>query len=157
MNQKIAQPIHRVGCDSKDQFISDISMNIKLGLRNKAENGRCPYSPPIGYLADSGKNRFGKEAIIDPNKFKLIKKAFSLISSGKNTPLEALEIATSKWSLTNKKGNRISYRSWLEMLSNTFYYGEFEYPKGSGRWYKGNHIPMLTQIEFSKIKAILNK
>ena len=154
MNQKITRSIKQA---MANQFSHNISMLTKRGLRNKAENGRCPYSPPVGYLTDSGKNKYGKEAINDPDKFELIKKAFKLIYSNKNTPSEAFEIAIFKWGLTNKNGIKLSFRSWREMLSNPFYYGEFEYPKGSGKWYNGNHNPILTQAEFLKIQTLLNK
>ncbi|MFA5993849.1 MAG: recombinase family protein [Parcubacteria group bacterium] len=153
MNQKITQSIKQA---MENQF-NNISIITKRGLRNKAENGWCPYSPPLGYLTDSGKNKCRKETVIDPKKFELIKKAFELIYLGKNTPLEAFDIVTSEWGLTNKNGARISFRSWCGMLTNPFYYGEFEYPKDSGKWYKGKHNPMLTQAEFLKIQAFLNK
>jgi hypothetical protein len=41
------------------------------------------------------------------------------------------------------------------MLGSSFYYGEFEYPKGSGKWYKGNHQPMITKDLFLKVKELL--
>src|SRR5665647_402611 len=87
--------------DVPNQFFHEISMSTKRGLRSKAENGWCPYSPPLGYLTDSGKNKCRKEIMIDPEKFELIKKAFELIYLGKKTPLESFKIATSKWGLTN--------------------------------------------------------
>ena len=31
------------------------------------------------------------------------------------------------------------------ILRNTFYYGEFEYPVGSGNWYQGKHTPIITK------------
>lgn len=30
-------------------------------------------------------------------------------------------------------------------LSNTFYYGVFEYPRDSGNWYTGKHEPLITK------------
>lgn len=34
------------------------------------------------------------------------------------------------------------------MLGSQFYYGEFEYPKGSGKWYQGTHTPIITKELF---------
>lgn len=31
------------------------------------------------------------------------------------------------------------------MLRNTYYYGEFEYPRKSGTQYKGNHEPIISK------------
>lgn len=42
-----------------------------------------------------------------------------------------------------------------KMLGSTFYYGEFEYPKGSGKWYKGNHPPLITKELFMKVQKQL--
>ena len=39
------------------------------------------------------------------------------------------------------------------MLKNPFYYGEFEYPIGSGRWYKGSHEPIIGKDVFDMVQA----
>ena len=39
-----------------------------------------------------------------------------------------------------------------KILSTPFYYGEFEYPKGSGNWYKGKHAPIITKEIFDIVK-----
>jgi len=41
------------------------------------------------------------------------------------------------------------------MLKSTFYYGDFEYPAGSGKWYKGKHIPLITKELFEKVQGQL--
>jgi len=41
----------------------------------------------------------------------------------------------------------------LSMLKNPFYYGEFEYPIGSGRWYKGSHEPIIGKDVFDMVQA----
>lgn len=42
-----------------------------------------------------------------------------------------------------------------KILNNTFYYGEFEYPAGSGKWYKGNHESMISKELFMKVQKQL--
>jgi len=37
----------------------------------------------------------------------------------------------------------------------TFYYGEFEFPTGSGNWYKGNHEPLIDKELFEKARTNL--
>jgi site-specific DNA recombinase len=39
------------------------------------------------------------------------------------------------------------------MLKNPFYYGEFEYPMDSGRWYKGSHEPLITKEIFNIVQG----
>jgi predicted metal-binding protein len=43
------------------------------------------------------------------------------------------------------------------VLDNTFYYGVFERPTGSGNWYQGKHKPIITQELFEKAKAQLKR
>ena len=140
-----------------NQFIRDLSIDTKRGLRSKAESGWCPGSPPLGYLPAPGKNKGGKEIINDPDRFNIVKKGFELIISNKCTPPEAFRIMISEMGLRNKNGGKISISSWYYMLNNPLYYGEFEYPKGSGSWHQGKHEPMISQTDFLKIQALLGK
>lgn len=41
------------------------------------------------------------------------------------------------------------------MLKNPFYYGEFEYPVGSGNWYKGKHEPLIAKEQYDKVQQKL--
>lgn len=38
------------------------------------------------------------------------------------------------------------------MLRMTFYYGVFEYPEGSGEWFTGKHIPIISQSLFEAVQ-----
>ncbi len=38
-----------------------------------------------------------------------------------------------------------------------FYYGEFEYPVGSGNWHNGIHKPMITREEYDRIQVLLGR
>jgi len=39
------------------------------------------------------------------------------------------------------------------ILQNHFYYGEFEYPKKSGNWYKGKHEPIISKELFDAVQS----
>jgi len=54
--------------------------------------------------------------------------------------------------LTNKK---IPLSMIYSTLSNPFYYGEFEYPRGSGNWYKGAHEPIIEKRLFDEVRKKL--
>jgi len=43
------------------------------------------------------------------------------------------------------------------MLENPFYYGTFEYPRGSGNWYKGKHKPIITKELFDLVQGQIKK
>jgi hypothetical protein len=53
-----------------------------------------------------------------------------------------------------KNGKPLTLSNVYIILKNTFYYGEFEYPKGSGNWYKGKHDPIITKELY---KAVQNR
>ena len=43
------------------------------------------------------------------------------------------------------------------LLENTFYYGPFEYPRGSGTWYQGKHDPIITKELFDLVQEQTKK
>ena len=38
-----------------------------------------------------------------------------------------------------------------------FYYGWFEFPKGSGQLYRGKHQPMITEAEYDRVQMLLGR
>lgn len=42
------------------------------------------------------------------------------------------------------------------ILRNHFYYGQFEYPVGSGHWYTGKHTPIIDKELFDKVQATID-
>ena len=138
-----------------NQFIRDLSVDTKRGLRAKAERGWYPNGSTLGYKHNPYKNKGQKEIMEDPDRFHLVRKMFDLMLTGVYAPPKILEIATEQWGLRNKNGKKIAKSTIYRIFSDTFYYGEFEYPKGSGDWHYGQHTPMITKDEFDQIQQIL--
>lgn len=46
----------------------------------------------------------------------------------------------------------LSLGNIYRLLENTFYYGPFEYPRGSGNWYQGKHEPIITKELFDQVQ-----
>ena len=44
-----------------------------------------------------------------------------------------------------------------EVFTDPFYYGDFEYPVGSGKWYTGKHEPMITKDEYDRVQILLGR
>src|ERR1035437_7871092 len=61
-----------------NQYIRDLSANVKRGNRTKLERGDWHNIAPIGYLNDRANNKI----IIDPIRSKYIIRAFELYSTG---------------------------------------------------------------------------
>jgi predicted metal-binding protein len=82
---------------------------------------------------------------------------FDLMLTGVNSPRSIWLQARNDWNLTSKAGRKIAVSTVYRIFNDPFYYGEYEYPKGSGTWIKGKHHPMITQKEFTQIQILLGK
>jgi len=140
-----------------NQFILDLRVNTKRGLRTKVEKGWLPTTAPLGYLNNPLRRKGEKDIIKDPERFDLVRKMFDLMLSGNYTVPKILKIATDEWHLRNRRNKKISRSTLYRIFTNPFYYGIFEYPLGSGNWYKGSHEPMITEKEYDQIQILLGK
>lgn len=138
-----------------NQFIRDLSIDTKRGLRNKAERGWYPAHASLGYMDNPLRKKGEKEIIKDPERFNLVRRMFDLMLTGTQTPPRILKIAIEQWGLRNRSGKRISVSNIYRIFNDPFYYGSFEYPKGSGNWYKGKHEPIISEEEYWRIQGIL--
>jgi len=91
-----------------NQFILDLSKNVKRGLRTKLEKGWRPNLAPLGYLNSRTKGKGKNEIIKDPERFDLIKKMWKLMLSGSYSPPKILKIANNKWALRTRNGKPLS-------------------------------------------------
>jgi hypothetical protein len=53
------------------------------------------------------------------------------------------------------RGFYLSVGNVFKIINNTFYYGRFEFPQGSGNWYDGKHEPIITKELFDDVRASL--
>ncbi len=140
-----------------NQFILDLSKNVKRGLRAKLEQGWRPNLAPLGYLNDKTKGKGRNEIVKDPERFALVKKMWKLMVSGSYTPPKILEIATNRWGLRTRVGKMLSRSMVYRIFTNPFYTGLFEFPRGSGNWYQGKHEPIVTLREYDRVQSFLGR
>jgi len=140
-----------------NQFVLDLSKNVKRGLKTKVEKGWLPTTAPLGYLNDRTKERGKREIIKDPERFELVKKMWQMMLSGRYTPPKIAKIVNEEWGFRTRQGRPISRSGIYQIFTNPFYYGWFEYPRGSGNWYKGSHEPMITQQEYERAQILLGR
>jgi DNA invertase Pin-like site-specific DNA recombinase/DNA-directed RNA polymerase subunit RPC12/RpoP len=140
-----------------NQYILDLSKNVKRGLKTKVEKGWLPGPAPIGYLNDLSKEKGARIIIKDPERFELVKKMGDLMLTGSYTPPKILDIAKNRWGLRTYYGKALGRSTVYRIFTNPFYYGWFEYPKGSGHWYQGAHEPMITPEEYDKVQILLGR
>ncbi|MCX6013566.1 MAG: recombinase family protein [Chloroflexi bacterium] len=138
-----------------NQYVLDLSKNVKRGLRAKAEKGWQPSIAPIGYINDKTKEKGKREIKKDKDRFELVKKMWDLMLSGMYNPPKIHKIATEEWGLRSKRAGFISRSTIYKIFTNSFYCGWFEYPRGSGNWYQGSHTPMITRSEYDRVQILL--
>lgn len=132
-----------------------LAIETKRGVIEKAQRGWYPSKPPIGYLPHPLKKKGEKEIIVDEERFPIVRKIFDLMLSGAYKPSEILRIATDEYQLRNKFGKKIAKHNVYRILTNSFYFGVFEFPLGSGNFYQGHHEPMITKEEYERIQILM--
>jgi DNA invertase Pin-like site-specific DNA recombinase len=140
-----------------NQYIRDLSKSSKRGTERKAERGWYPAHAPLGYTHNPLKKKGDKEIIKDEGKFHLVRKMFDLLLSGTHTVAQIYREIVEKENLTSWYGTKFSKSGLPRIFTNPFYYGVFEYPQKSGKFYKGAHEPMITESEFEQVQKILNR
>lgn len=131
-------------------------LNVKRGLRTKAQMGLWPGMAPTGYLNEKRTDRKGY-VMIDPKRAPVVKQIFKKVAtegwSGRKVYIWLRQI---KFTSVNNKP--LTLGNVYRLLQNSFYYGMFQYPKNSGNWCTGRHEPIITKEVFDKAQeAILNR
>lgn len=144
------------------KYVDDLSKNVKRGLKTKTENGWFPGVAPMGYLNHTDKQTGESILIPDPDRFPLIRRMWDLMLTGLYTPPRIAQMANGEWGFrtraSRKQGGKpLCLSSIYQMFTKSFYYGWFEYPKGSGRWYHGKHQPMVTEAEYDRVQVLLGR
>jgi site-specific DNA recombinase len=144
------------------KYVDDLSRNTEWGLRAKAEKGWYPTNARVGYLNSKVEERGNKTILRDPDRFDAIRRMWHLMLTGKYTAARIREIANMEWGFRTRQtkcrgGQPMSKATVYAIFNDPFYYGRFEYPKGSGRWYQGKHDPMITEAEFKRVQEILHR
>lgn len=139
----------------------DKGVNVKRGLKTKAEKGWIPSGAKPGYMNDKYAEKGNKTIVIDEMRFKLIRKAWDYMLTGIYNVAQIKELLD-EWGYRTPKRKRIGGKpislSYLyKVFTDPFYYGEFEYPTSSGNWYKGKHKPMISRDEFERVQRLLGR
>jgi len=145
-----------------NQYIRDLSNNVKRGLKTKLEMGWYPSRAPLGYLNSIAREKGNNDIIPDPDRFNQVKQMWAMMIAGTHSVSEIHAIATDKWKLTTRETKRVTAKPlalsmMYRIFMSPFYYGWFEYPKDSGKWFKGKHTPMVTEEEFNEVQKRLGR
>lgn len=127
------------------------SINVKRGLKTKCEMGLWPSVAPTGYL--NSKN-VGEKGIVyvDPQRAPIIKKVFEKVAYDGWSGRKVFHWLKNELGFVSRNNKPLTLSNIYIILNSHFYYGTFEYPKDSGRWFKGKHEALITKDLFDLVQ-----
>jgi hypothetical protein len=98
------------------------------------------------------------ETYIDPERGHIIKQMFEKVAYEKCSGKKIYNWLKFELNFRSAYGKKhLSLGNIFRSLSNPFYYGEFEYPRKSGNWYKGKHTAIVTKDLYNSVKNQLSE
>ena len=127
-------------------------INVKRGLRARCEMGLWPTCPPTGYFKEKRIDHKG-ECLTDPDRAPIIKQMFEKVAYEKWSGRKLYHWLKFDLNFRTALGKKhLSLGNIYRLLENTFYYGTFEYPRGSENWYQGKHEPIISKELFDQVQ-----
>lgn len=130
-------------------------INVKRGQKTRAEMGYRPCMAPLGYLHERPAGESRSRIVIDPKRGPYVTQMFEHVAyhgaSGR---------VLYKWLKEEgfrTRGNKLAPLSMIyRMLRNPYYTGSYEFPKGSGKWIKGDYESLVSQELFDEVQKLLD-
>ncbi|MES2006953.1 MAG: recombinase family protein [Patescibacteria group bacterium] len=129
-----------------NQYIRDLSENVKRGNRAKLEKGEWPAPAPFGYRKLKGK------VVIDKSEAPFILRMYEMYATGEYSLLQVTKILFEDGFRT-PTGKRVMPHTLRHMLKNKFYLGLMN---RQGKIYQGNHKPLISQAQFDRVQDVLH-
>jgi DNA invertase Pin-like site-specific DNA recombinase len=119
--------------------------NVKRGLRAKCEQGWRPGMAPIGYIHDKYADKGSKKVLTDPKRAPIIKRIFEKMAYESYSCKKIYEWLKNETDFKTRNNKNLTISMVQYIIKQPFYYGEFEYPVNSDKWYKGGYDPIITK------------
>ncbi len=131
-------------------------VNVKRGLRTRAEMGLWAGLAPLGYLNQYMMDK-KCQVVVDPVRSPIIKQMFEKVAHDKWSGRKLYNWLRFDLNFHTRGNKPMTLSSVYRTLNNPFYYGVFERPLGSGNWYTGKHAPLITKELFDQAQAQLTR
>ncbi len=129
-------------------YIRNLSIEARKGIRGRLKQGLYPWAAPIGYL-DNGS---GKPKTIDPERAPLVRELFERYLTGEYS-IRSLHNCMFERGLTNKANRPISKRTVENTLNNPFYCGLMRNGR-TKQLFPGIHETLITPAQFERVQEI---
>jgi site-specific DNA recombinase len=138
-----------------NQYVLDLSRNVKRGIKGKLERGELPCMAPTNYLNDPAT----RTIIPDPERFPLHRRVWDMMLSenyGVSCVLDKLNNARGFRTFKRRKvgGNPLALSALYKILHNPFYTGMVVANRQSC---PGKHEPMVTLSELEQVQHLISK
>ena len=131
-----------------NQYIRDLSVNIRRGIREKVRRGIHSGRAPLGYVNDPRLRTIEPH----PEMFPKVKQLLEQFATG-NYSLTAIKNEAAKLGILGRESNKpLPLSSIGNLLRCQFYYGVFMH---KGELHQGTHLPMISKKTFDEIQAAL--
>jgi site-specific DNA recombinase len=133
-----------------NQYVRDLSMNIRRGIREKIRRGIYSSKAPLGYRNDPRLRTIEPH----PEYFAKIKRVMELFATGQYSLTAIQKQLAAVGIVGNLSKKPLPLSSIGNMFRNPFYYGVFLH---KGEMHQGIHVPMISKKTFDEIQAALVK
>lgn len=130
-------------------------VNVRRGLKVKAQMGWRPNMSPLGYINTKTGVKGEQKVILDPKRAPLIREMFERMANLGHSGRKIKEWLDES-GFTTRGGKPVTLSSIFLMLRNPYYCGKFEFPKGSGNWYRVAHESIVTEELFEAVQRQLS-
>lgn len=131
------------------------AVNVKRGLKTICEMGYRPCVAPTGYLNEKDRDK-KCQVRLDPKRASIVRQMFEKVGNQQWSGRKVFKWLKSL-GFKSRNGKILVLGNIYQLLRNTFYYGEFEFPVGSGNWYQGKHSPIITKELFDRVQNNINE
>ncbi|MGO8696262.1 MAG: recombinase family protein [Limisphaerales bacterium] len=131
-----------------NQYVRDLSMNIRRGIREKIRRGIYSSKAPLGYINEP---RF-RTIEPHPEFFPKMKRVMELFATGQYSLTAIQKELAAVGIVGNLSKKPLPLSSIGNFLRNPFYYGVFLH---KGEMHQGIHAPMISKKVFDEIQAAL--
>jgi site-specific DNA recombinase len=131
-----------------NQYVRDLSLNIRRGIREKIRRGIFHGKAPYGYFNEP------RLRAIEPHsdRFPKLKRILELFATGEYCLTEIQDEMTKIGLLDTRNKGPLALSSIVHILERPFYYGVFEH---KGELHPGTHVPMISKKTFDEIQIAL--
>lgn len=142
-----------------NQFIKDLSVNVKRGQTIKAQMGLPHGVATLGFLNDKSEEKGNRKWLVDESRMWKIEKLLKMFLTGTWSAGKLHRYAVNDLKLTTVKrkhtgGGFITLSRIYEILTDSIYAGFFYY--GGERYELNKDLPrLITEAEHNKIKQLL--